>query len=182
MKKIVITFGLISGAISSAMMFASLPLMDRGIINFKNGEILGYTSMFLSFLLIFFGIRADRERTGGGTITFGRAFTVGILITVLSCLCYVASWEIIYFKLAPDFAEKYAAYSIEKARASGATEAAIEATRKQMADFKKLYDNPFINAAITFVEPFPIGLIMTVISAAILRKKPAIPVNAAAPA
>jgi len=35
--------------------------------------------------------------------------------------CYVASWEIAYFKFMPDFADKYAAYSIEKAKASGAS-------------------------------------------------------------
>ena len=71
----------------------------------------------------------------------------------------------------PDFADKYASYVIEKARASGASQQVIDTQLQQMKSFKAMYDNPFINAAITFTEPFPMGLIVTLISAAILRKK-----------
>ena len=106
-----------------------------------------------------------------GHITFGRAFAVGILITLVACVCYVVAWEIIYFKFMPDFVDKYASYMVEKVRASGATQQAIDAQVQQMESFKALYDNPFINAAMTFVEPLPIGLIVTLISTAILRKK-----------
>ncbi|MCA1604813.1 MAG: DUF4199 domain-containing protein [Acidobacteria bacterium] len=170
MKKTVLTYGLISGAILSLMMLCTLPFLDK--IGFEKGEVIGYTTMVLSFLLVFFGIRSYRENVGGGIITFGRAFKVGILITLISCVCYVVTWEIIYFKLAPDFGEKYANYAIEQLRASGAAQQVIEAKLQQMKSFKALYDNPLINAAISFIEPFPIGLIMTVISAAILRRKP----------
>ena len=169
MKKTVLTFGLIGGAIMAAMMFATLPFIDK--IGFDKGEIVGYTTMILAFLLVFFGIRSYRENVGGGRITFGRAFAVGILITVVACACYVVAWEIIYFKFMPDFVDKYASYAVEKVRASGASQQSIDATVEQMKNFKALYDNPFINAAITFVEPFPIGLIVTLISAAFLRKK-----------
>ena len=169
MKKTVLTFGLIGGAIMAAMMFATLPFLDK--IGFDKGEIVGYTTMILAFLLVFFGIRSYRENVGGGRITFGRAFAVGILITVVACACYVVAWEILYFKFMPDFADKYAGYAIEKVRASGASQQVIDATVEQMKSFKALYSNPFINAAITFVEPFPIGLIVTLISAALLRKK-----------
>jgi hypothetical protein len=169
MKKTVLTFGLISGAIMALMMFATLPFIDR--IGFEKGAIVGWTSMILSFLLVFFGIRSYRENVGGGTITFGRAFAVGILITLISCICYVVAWEIIYFNFMPNFVAKYAAYMVEKAKASGASPEAIQAQIEQMKKFKVMYDNPFYNAAITFTEPFPIGLIMTLISALILRKK-----------
>ena len=170
MKRTVLIFGLISGAISSAMMFLTLPLMHRNIINFKNGEVIGYTSIFLSFLLVFFGIRSYRE-SHGGTITFGRAFTVGILITLISCVFYVVSWQIIYFKLMPDFVDKYTAASIESMRAKGATDAAIEEKKKQMAQLAALYNNPLTNAAVTLLEPFPVGLIVTLVSAGILRRR-----------
>ena len=169
MKKTVLTFGLIGGAIMAAMMFATLPFMDK--IGFDKGEIVGYTTMILAFMLVFFGIRSYRENVGGGHITFGRAFAVGILITLVACVCYVVAWEIIYFKFMPDFADKYASYMIEKVRASGASQQVIDAKLQQMKSFKAMYDNPFINAAITFIEPFPIGLIVTLISAALLRKK-----------
>src|SRR6266404_8646056 len=169
MKKTVVTFGLISGAIMALMMFATLPFVER--IGFDKGAIIGYTSMVLSFLLVFFGIRSYRENVGGGSITFGRAFAVGILITLISCICYVVAWEILYFNFMPDFFAKYSAYAIEKAKASGASPAAIQAQMQQMKKFKEMYDNPFFNAAITFTEPFPIGLIVTLISTLILRKK-----------
>jgi hypothetical protein len=169
MKKTVLTFGLISGAIMALMMFATLPFVDR--IGFDKGAIVGYTTMVLSFLLVFFGIRSYRENVGGGTITFGRAFAIGILITLISCICYVVAWEILYFKFMPDFMAKYAAYAVEKAKASGASAEAIQAQVQEMKKFKEMYDNPFFNAAITFTEPFPVGLIITLISALILRKK-----------
>jgi hypothetical protein len=169
MKKTVLTFGLIGGAVIAAMMFATLPFVDK--IGFDKGEIVGYTTMILAFMLVFFGIRSYRENVSGGLITFGRAFAVGILITLVVCVCYVVAWEIIYFKFMPDFADKYASYAVEKVRASGASQQAIDAQVQQMKSLKEMYDNPFINAAITFCEPFPVGLLITLISAVILRKK-----------
>ena len=170
MKKTVLTFGLLSGAVSSLMMLVTLPFLDR--IGFGKGEILGYTTIIASFLLVFFGVRSYRENVAGGSLTFGRAFGVGLLITLVSCACYVVTWEIIYFKLAPGFADKYTAYMIDKARASGASQESIDATARQMQSFKKMYDKPLMNAAITFVEPFPIGFVVTLISAAVLRRAP----------
>jgi hypothetical protein len=182
MKKVVIVFGLISGVISSALMFLTLPLIKKGIVNFDNGEIFGYTAIFLSFLLVFFGIRSYRENAGG-TITFGRAFSVGILITLISCMFYVASWEIIYFKLMPDFArghiDKYGAHAIDTMREKGATDAAIAAKKAEMEKMKTMLNNPLLNSAATFIEPFPVGLIVTLISAAILRRKPSPPLAGA---
>lgn len=67
--------------------------------------------------------------------------------------------------------DKYQAYAVEKARASGASESEGQETARQMQSFKKLYANPFFNAAVTFLEPFPIGLVVTLISAAVLRKR-----------
>jgi len=172
MKKIVLTFGLISGLILASMMGISLLLLRQGAIDFDSGTILGYSTMVLSFLLVFFGIRSYRDNVAGGTITFGKAFLTGLLIMLIACVMYVAAWELIYINFLPDFYEKYTAHAIEKLRAGGASAAKIAATQKEMSDFKKLYDNPFLNAAFTFLEPLPVGLIMTLISAAILRRKP----------
>ena len=170
MKRTVVIFGLLSGVISSAMMFLTMPLINRGIINFDNGEVIGYTAIFLSFLLVFFGIRSYRERSGG-TVTFGRAFAVGILITLISCVFYVVSWEIIYFNVMPDFTDRYAAAVVMKMRAKGATDAAIATKMKEIEKYKQLNSNIVFNAAITFLEPFPVGLIVTLVSAGILRRR-----------
>ncbi len=175
MKKTVLTFGLISGFIMIAMMTLSLVLSER--IGFGHSLVLGYTNLILGSLLVFFGIRSYRENIGGGQISFGRAFAVGILITLIASVCYVVTWEIIYFKFMPDFADKYAAYMIEKARAAGESAQKIQAIADEMKSMKATLNNPFLNAAFSFLEPFPIGLIVTLISAAVLRKKPRQPIN-----
>lgn|SRR5574339_112898 len=173
MKRIVLTFGVISGLISSVLMLTTMPFMDR--IGYDRGEIVGYTAMVLSFLLVFFGVRSYRDNVAGGNLTFGRGFTVGLLITLVSCVFYVATWQVVYFKLAPGFVDKYQAYLVERAEARGASEQEIAETKRQMAQFKEWYDNPFFNAAITFLEPLPVGLVVTLVSAGVLRRKPETP-------
>jgi hypothetical protein len=169
MKKTILTYGLISGAIASILMSATIPFADK--IGFDHGEYLGYTTIVLSFLLVFFGIRSYRDNAGKGQITFVKGFTIGVSITLIMCVCYVVTWEIIYFKFMHDFMDKYSAYLMEKARASGASAAALQAQVEQLRKYKQMYENPLYNAAITFIEPFPVGLVMTLISAVILRKK-----------
>lgn len=169
MKRIVITWGLISGGLSAGLLLATIPLADR--IGFDKGEILGYTILVASALFVFFGVRSYRENVNGGNLTFGRGFQVGLLIAIVSSVCYVGVWEIAYFKLMPDFADKYAAHAIAKAKAGGASPAKIAAVTRQMQDFRTLYSNPWINAAMTFVEPFPVFLGATIVSAAALRKR-----------
>ena len=169
MKKIVLTFGFIAGAILSAMMLATLPFADR--IGFDRGEVIGYTSMIVAFLLIFFGIRSYRDNVAGGTVGFGRAFVVGALIAAVASVCYVVTWEVIYFKLAPYFGTKYQAHLLEKARQDGESEEAIAGRKAQMDRFAELYSNPAINAAITFIEPLPVALVVSLVSAGILSRR-----------
>ncbi|MGQ0763350.1 MAG: DUF4199 domain-containing protein [Acidobacteriota bacterium] len=169
MKKIVLVFGLISGALMAIFMFATMPFVDR--VGMDRMLFVGYTGIVLAFMLVFFGIRSYRENVGGGAVTFGRAFAVGILITVISSLCYVLAWQIFYYNFMPDFFDKYAAHVIEKARASGATPEAIQSQSQEMDQMKQLVKNPLIHAAFVFLEPFPVGLVITVISSLILRKK-----------
>jgi hypothetical protein len=170
MKKNILIFGLISGAISSLMMVATVPFADR--IGFDKGAVIGYTAIVLSFLLVFFGIRSYRDNVGNGQITFTKAFGVGISITLISCICYVVTWEVLYFHFLPGFMDKYGAHMIENLKASGAGPEAIQAQLQQVKKYKEMYDNLFLNAAMTFIEPFPIGLVITLISAGVLRRKP----------
>lgn len=169
MKKIVLTFGLIAGAIISAMLLVTILFQDT--IGFDRGEVIGYTSMVLAFLLIFFGVRSYRDNVAGGTVRFGRAFAVGALIAVVASLCYVATWEVIYFGLAPDYATRYQAHILDRARADGATEEAIARKKAELDRFAELYGNPAINAAITFVEPLPVALIVALVSAGVLSRR-----------
>jgi hypothetical protein len=171
MRKIVLRYGLASGSILVAMAAIMTPLCLRGVIDFDHSEILGYSSMVLSFLLVFFGIRSYRDTVAGGTIGFSKAFQVGILITLVTCAMYVIAWEIAYFNFFPDFLDHYSAHALAKMRSSGASEAEIRETTAKMAELAKSYTNPLFNSAVTFMEVFPVGLIMTLISAAILRRK-----------
>lgn len=170
MKKIVLTFGLISGAICAGLMMVNVRFIDQ--IGFDRGVIVGYTAIVLSFLMVFFGIKSYRDNVGGGYITFGRAFSVGILIALISSVVYVMTWEVCYRNWFYDFPEKYTNYVIEKARASGASAEEVARQSAEMNSMWSLYNsNPLVRAAMTFVEPFPVGLLITLISAAILRKR-----------
>jgi hypothetical protein len=172
MKQIVLKAGLIAGGILAAVMAVSVPLGMEGVIDyFEYGALLGYSTMVLSFLMVFFGIRSYREEVGKGAISFGRAFQVGILITLTACAIYVLTWEVIYWGFYPDFMERYSDHTLAKMRAASESAAAIGAMGEQMATFSRLYRNPLFNVAITFLEVFPVGLIVTLISAAILRRR-----------
>ena len=169
MKKTVLVFGLIAGAVLSLMLWLSVPFMEDG--SYDGGQMFGYASMVLAFLLVYFGVRSYRDNVLGGVISFGRAFAVGILITLVASACYVASWQVIYYNFVPDFAEDYAEHVLEQARARGASEAEIAAERARTERFAELYRNPFYNAAVTLLEPLPVGLIMTLVTAGILRRR-----------
>ena len=169
MRKIVLTYGLIAGAILSLMMLVTIPFQDR--IGFDKGAVIGYTTMVIAFLMIFFGVRSYRDNVAGGSVGFGRALGVGLLITAIASICYVATWQLIYYRLAPDFLDKYSAYTIEKAKTSGASDAVIAARTQEMAEFSEMYRNPLINAAMTFVEPAPVGIVFALVTAGVLCRR-----------
>ena len=104
MKRIVITFGLIGGGIAALLMFATLPLVNR--VSYEYLTVLGYTVFVACFLTVYFGLRSYRDTIGGGTITFGRAFKVGILITLIACGIYMFAWDFIYQQFLPTFFAK----------------------------------------------------------------------------
>ncbi|MBD8525599.1 DUF4199 domain-containing protein [Pseudomarimonas arenosa] len=169
MGKTIVRFGLIAGAILSAMLLLTLALTDQ--VGFEYGALIGYTTMVLAFLMIYFGIRSYRDTVAGGQIGFGRALLVGLLITLLSSACYVATWQVVYHQFAPDFIEKYTAYEIDKARQGGADDQQIAKMRQDFAEFAELYKNPVFNIAITFIEPLPVGVLISLISAGVLRRR-----------
>ena len=169
MKKTALTFGLVSGAVSLAMTAATIPFIYSH--RFTISDVLGYSAIVLSALIVFFGIRSYRQRTADGRITFGRGLAVGILITLVSCACQVATFEILYFQVLPDFGDKYSACLVERARAKGGSPQDIVDAAKNARTFKKLWDNPATNALVNFATYFPVGLVVSAVSAAILRKR-----------
>jgi len=169
MRKVVLTFGLIAGAIMSVLMGLTLAFQDR--LGLGHSYILGYTTMVLGFLMVFFGVKSYRDNVAQGNVSFGRAFVIGLLITAIATVCYVATWEVIYHRFMPDFADKYAAYTLEKAKQAGATDAQMAAKTREMAQFKEMYANPLVNIALTALEPLPVGLLFTIVTAGVLGRK-----------
>ncbi len=169
MRKHVLTYGLMSGGILAASMLLGLPFRDR--IGLDNAIFVGYTTMVVAFLMIYFGVRSYRDNVTGGRLSFGRALAVGLLITTVATLCYVVTWEVIYFKVTPDYGEAYARQAIEKARAGGATEAELAARTREMAAFQEQYNNVAFNAAITFLEPLPVGVLFSLVTAGLMSRR-----------
>ena len=167
--KIVLGFGLILGAVGSVVQLVTLPFIRTH--DLRVADFLGYGSMVLTALLLFFGIRAYREGTGGGRLTFARGLAVGALIALVSSLCYAATFQVVYFRIEPRFGDHMAACMVERARAAGATDEKIVATAERAQTLKRLYDNALTNAALTFGTIWPFGLVVSGISAAILRRR-----------
>lgn len=179
MKKKIIIYGIISGLIVSAQMLLAVNYMSHcnGNLDFNTSMLLGYTSMLIAFSLVFIGIRKYRNEYNHGIISFGKAFQIGITIVCISSLFYVVTWLVNFYFFIPDFMEKYSAHILEELKKSGASAAEIKKQTKEMADFAIQYKNPFFNAMVTFAEIFPVGLLVTIISAILLKRKQAATTN-----
>ena len=169
MKRVIWKYGLFAGVILAALMFLTIPFVDT--IG-EMGIVVGYTTMVIGFMMIFFGIRAYRDGEGGGKVTFGRAFVIGLAITAIGSLCYVGAWEVISNKYMPDFADKYSARIMARARADRMPEAELAATQKKMEEFARSYKNPWFRMAMTLLEPLPVGLILSLVASGMLRRGP----------
>jgi hypothetical protein len=172
MKKIVLTFGVLSGLFAALMFVVSTVVMKNSSSDVLNNDwmaVFGWTTILISMSFIFFGVRSFRDTYQNGVITFGKAFTVGILIALLSAVIYVIAWEIVYYTYMPDFYARYGEHMMEKLKTSGASAEKIEQTAKQMDMYKNM--GPLMVAAFTFLEPFPIGLLVSLITALVLKRK-----------
>ena len=172
MRKIVIVFGLIAGAIPT--LWFQFSKMLGSAHDFENGIYYGYASMILAFSLIFVAVKNYRDKENGGVISFGKAFRIGLYITLIASVVYVIVWLIDYFYFESDYLQKYGEYMIEKMKTENASQTAIDAKLAEMKEFEKMYQNPFFNALITFSEIFPVGLIISLICALILKRKPSV--------
>ena len=174
MKKIIIICGSIAGLIVTSIMLASISGCITGS-DFEGGigsMLLGYSSMVIAFSMIFVGIKNYRDKHNSGIITFGKSLKIGLLITLVASTIYVIVWQIDYYFFIPDFYEKYAAHIIRGMKADGATQAQIQ---QQMAANKsngEMYRNPLFNAMFTYLEILPVGIIMSLLAALILKRKP----------
>lgn len=175
MKKIVLIYGLIAGFITVAMFFVTHP---TGEIDFENGMLVGYATMVIAFSLIFFGVKNYRDNHLAGMITFGKAFKIGILVTLVASVVYALGWEVYFNVLGQNFMEEYSKFYIDQLAKEGATAQELEAARLQMQSTSEMYKNPLIRFAMTLMEIVPVGLVVTLICAALLRKQQFLPKEA----
>ena len=178
MKRVVITFGLISGVVAGALMWLMLWAMSSGVIKSHDGEIWGYSSMIIALSMVFFGIKSYRD-SHEGKVTFLKGLQIGILISLISAICYALSWELYYQTIGGNFMAEYIASYAEKMRASGASQAELDAMRQQMDGMAELYKNFFVRFGMTLMEILPVGIIVTLVSAALLRRRELLPAQAA---
>jgi len=170
MKKNIIVFGLIAGLISCFNLLA-ITVMGRKDIDFDNGMWIGYASMLLAFSLIFVAVKNYRDRYNNGIISFGKAFRIGLYITLVAATVYVVTWLIDFYYFIPDFAERYSAHVIKQLKESGASVTEINKQTAEMASFQQMYKNPFFNAMMTYLEIVPVGLLVSLACALILKRK-----------
>ena len=173
MKKNIIVYGLIAGIVVSILMLFSVNYISHceGNVDYGTSMLIGYASMLISFSLVFVGIRNYRDKYNAGVISFGKAFKIGIMMVLIASTIYVVAWLIDYFFFIPDFAEKYSAHMLEELKASGASQIEIDEQKKEIASMVTMLKNPFFNAMMTYVEILPVGLIVTLISSLILKRK-----------
>lgn len=170
MNKNTLIFGLVAGVISSIWLMI-FPFLDASAFDYDKGMIYGYTAMIIAFSFIFIGIKDFRDRFNDGMISFGKAFKVGFLITLIASTVYVVTWLIAYYFFMPDFFDVMMASYQKKLIADGVTQEKLAASMAQMTEYKEMYKNPLFNAAMTYTEIFPVGLVVSLIASLILKKK-----------
>ncbi|HNP33597.1 MAG TPA: DUF4199 domain-containing protein [Flavobacterium sp.] len=170
MKKIILTYGLIAGAIVTAFMAYGVYAFNKNP-DFEGGMVLGYTGMLVAFSFVFIGVKKYRDGQNDGFITFGKAFKIGALISLIASTVYVGVWLLEYYCLYPDFMDKYAAGMLKKMDTATMTAAEIKAKTDEIAMYKEAYKSPIMVILWTYLEILPLGLIVTLISSLILKKR-----------
>lgn len=170
MKKVIFTFGLISGGIVSVLMIITM-FLGQDTVDYSLGMVIGYLTMLVAFSMVFVGIKSFRDQQNEGVISFGKAFQIGILIALIACVMYAITWEIYYNTVAPDFMEKYAENYLAEMKSNGASQAEIDQMTEEMNTMSENYKNPVIRFGMTLMEIVPVGLAITLISSLILRRK-----------
>ena len=163
MKKIIFTFGIVIGAILATNAIIHMNMMYSNP-DYKGNDVIGYATLVIIFSLIYFGVRNYRNNYLDGKINFLQAFKTGALICFVASTVYVIFGLLYYYFFAPDFIDVFTDYMI---RNSAPDE--VEATTAQMANFKEMYKNPLFAILITYMEVLPIGMIVALFSAFMVK-------------
>ncbi|CAN5596170.1 hypothetical protein BH11BAC2_BH11BAC2_05120 [soil metagenome] len=174
MKKNTLIYGSIAGLIVSTFMGISMAIMgcDSENNSGNGGMIIGFSAMVVAFSFVFVGIKNYRDKQNGGMLKFGEGFLLGFLISLVASTMYVLTWAVEFHFFLPDFMDKYGAMQINQMKASGMKGAALETAIKGIETATYNYkNNPFYFAMYTYLEILPVGTIISLISALILKRK-----------
>ncbi len=169
MKNIIIKNGLISSAIVVLFMIVSTYLWKTDP-EFKPTMVYGFSGMIIAFIFIFIGIKNYRDTVNNGLITFGKAFKIGFFIALFASTFYVLAWLILYYNFIPDFMDLYSKCIVDDAKAAGETATQIQAKLAEIDQMKEWYKNPIMIILLTFMEILPLGIVIALISALILKR------------
>lgn len=170
MKKIVLINGILASIMACLWLALSFFIATDKIMDL--GMLVGFSTMILAFVFVFIGIAQYRKNIGNGYISFGKAFQIGILITLMASTCYVVVWLIDFQFFNPDFMAKYTEATLNKMRLRGESAIKIAETAKKMAVDAYAYNNSiWIRTAYTYMEILPLGTVITLIAALILKRK-----------
>jgi len=175
MLRIALTYGVIAGVVIIVGIIATFSLSNGHGADGIGSVFLGYLIMILALSMVFFGVKRYRDRDLGGVIKFLPALLLGLGIAIVASVAYVAVWEGYLAATNYAFADTYASAVIEAKKAAGVTGPALDAVVAEMNAFKVQYADPLFRMPMTFLEIFPVGLIVALISAAVLRNSKVLP-------
>lgn len=164
MNKIILKNGLFGGIIvSSLLVFVTLYMKANP--EKEVNMIIGFAVMILAFFFVAWGIKQQRE-ANNQLISFGKAFMSGFWITFIISTIYVLVWLIILYNFFPNFAEHYTDMAIAKASPDE-----VAKVTEEMNSFKEMYKNPIMVILFTYMEILPLGIVFSLVSALIFKKK-----------
>ena len=171
----IVKYGVIAGLVVGVSMVASFWATDGQMPHGWRGMAVGYATMLVAFSAVFVGIKHQRDVAGGGVIRFWPAFGMGLGISFIAALFYVGAWEFVQATIVEDFAGSYGASVIAAEKAKGIDPAALAKLTADMEAFKTQYANPLFRLPMTFAEIFPVGVLVSLVSALVLRNPRVLP-------
>lgn len=175
--KYALIYGSLAGAVVAGTITAGLVVGPEN--SFFSSLWFGYLVMFVALSFVFMGVKRYRDVEKGGVIRFLPALGMGLAIAVVAALAYIIVWEIYLASTGYRFMDEFLAATARGMAAEGKTAAEIQAFMDEQQWVRDNYPNPLFRIPITFLEIFPVGLIMALFSAAVLRFPRVLPARAA---
>jgi len=175
MLRTILIFGLAAGLVVAVPMNLMMIFGKEG--DGSHSLVTGYALMLLAFTFTFVGVKHHRDRALGGVIRFLPALLVGLGISVVASVIYVIAWEITLHATNFAFIDDYSRAMLEGARAKGASAAELARMTAETETFRTQYASPLFRLPMTFIEIFPVGVVVSLVTAGLLRNSRFLPMK-----